>query len=218
MLTTEKATLAEQFDDLRQQQYARLLGMWVFLATEVMFFGGLITAYTVYRHQCSDGFALGSRQLNLVLGSVNTAVLLTSSLTMALAVDAAHRGLRRRLLGLLSVTGLLGATFLAIKFTEYWQKYEEGHLPVLGLPFRFDGPLSGEVRLFLGLYLAMTGVHALHMLIGLGLIVVLAYRAWQTGPAENLSQTVELGGLYWHFVDIVWIFLFPFLYLIDHSQ
>jgi cytochrome c oxidase subunit 3 len=212
--------LAEQFDDLPQQHHARLLGMWIFLATEVLFFGGMITAYTVYRHQCAAGFALGSRQLNLVLGSVNTAVLLTSSLTMALAVDAVHRGSRRRLMGLLALTWLLGAAFLAIKFTEYWQKYHDGHLPMLGLPFQFDGPLAGEVRLFLGMYLAMTGFHALHMVIGLGVIVVLFWRVCR-GPrlnfAAGFAPGVELGGLYWHFVDVVWIFLFPFLYLIDRS-
>lgn len=223
MLTIEPALrvavgreLAEQFDDLPQQHGARLLGMWVFLATEVMFFGGMITAYTIYRYVQPAGFALGSRQLNLWLGSINTAVLLTSSFTMVLAVDAAQRGLFRRMRVLISLTILLGLAFLAIKFTEYWQKYDEGHLPALGLAFRFEGPLADQVRLFLGLYLAMTGAHALHMLIGIG---VLSWLCCATGKGSRQVGwlAVELGGLYWHFVDIVWIFLFPFLYLIDRG-
>src|SRR5258708_2199920 len=157
--------VAHHFDDIDQQNRASLLGMWIFLATEVMFFGGMFAAYAIYRHLMPEDFALASRRLDLVLGTLNTAVLLSSSFSMVLAVDAARRGRRKLLLGLLTGTLLLGCIFLGIKFLEYYHKYQEHHLPVAGLPFDISGPFAPQEQLFLGFYLAMTGFHALHMVI-----------------------------------------------------
>src|SRR5438105_1166676 len=196
--------VAHHFDDLQQQHSASLLGMWIFLATELMFFGGLFTAYTIYRNSYHEAFAAGSRRLDIVLGTANTAVLLCSSLTMALAVDAAHRGRQRALLGFLAATMLLGSAFLTIKFTEYYHKYEDHHLPVAGLPFRWQGPHAEQVRLFFGVFLGMTGFHALHMVVGIGLLAWLWRGAWRRRYAGAGSYPVEICGLYWHFVDIVW--------------
>jgi cytochrome c oxidase subunit III len=207
---------AEQFDDLEQQQESSNLGMWVFLATEIMFFGGMFMAYTVYRHSYPQGFGEASRHMDLLLGSINTAVLLTSSLMMALAVHAAQLGLRRTLILFIVLTMLLGCVFLGIKFTEYYQKYEEHYIP--GHDFRFEGPHAKEAEMFIGFYFVMTGMHALHMIIGLGLMTALLLRARRNEFSRAYFSPVEVTGLYWHFVDIVWIFLFPILYLVDRHH
>jgi cytochrome c oxidase subunit 3 len=213
------AALAHHFDDLEQQHSAGLLGMWLFLATEIMFFGGMFAAYTVYRTSMPETFASASRRLDVTLGTINTAVLLTSSFTMALAVDAAHRASRRGLAAFLWATIVLGSAFLAIKFTEYYHKFEEGHLPLLNLPFRVVGEAglhhaAPHEQLFFSLYLAMTGFHALHMVIGIAILGVLAIAAARGRLGGHRYFPVEMTGLYWHFVDVVWIFLFPLLYLI----
>ena len=206
--------LAHQFDDVDQQREAATLGMWVFLATEVMFFGGMLTLYTVYRYLYARGFAEGSRQLDLWLGSINTVVLITSSLTMALGVHGARVGHRRTLLVSLVLTMLLGATFLSIKSVEYVHKFEEGLVP--GIYFTYAGPEAPHVELFVWLYFVLTGVHAVHLMIGIGAVGVIAFMAsrGRFGPAYHTP--VELVGLYWHFVDVVWIFLLPLLYLLHH--
>ena len=206
--------LAHQFDDVEQQREAATLGMWVFLATEVMFFGGMLTLYTVYRYLYARGFAEGSRQLDLWLGSINTVVLITSSLTMALGVHGARVGHRRTLLVSLVLTMLLGATFLSIKSVEYVHKFEEGLVP--GIYFTYAGPEAPHVELFVWLYFVLTGVHAVHLMIGIGAVGVIAFMAsrGRFGPAYHTP--VELVGLYWHFVDVVWIFLLPLLYLLHH--
>lgn len=206
--------LAHQFDDLKQQHEADELGMWLFLSTEIMFFGGLFLAYTIYRTQDEAAFAASSHQLDLLLGTINTAVLLCSSLTMALAVFAAETLQRRKLVGLLAVTMVLGCVFLGIKGIEYFHKYEHGLMPILGLPFDWSGPSPGHAEMFFDLYFLMTGVHALHMLIGLGVLLILLIKSSRGGLLGVLSTPVHLSGLYWHFVDIVWVFLFPLLYLI----
>ena len=215
--TPETARLAHHFDDLEQQRSANVLGMWLFLVTEVMFFGGIVTAYIVYRARAPVAFAEASRHLDVVLGSVNTVVLLTSSFTMALAVDAAHRRRRQLLTGFLLLTIALGGAFLAIKFTEYYHKYEAGLMPLLGLEFRQTAGSEPE-QLFYGLYFAMTGLHALHMVIGIVALGLMARLAWRGRFDHGNDTPVELAGLYWHFVDIVWIFLFPMLYLIDRHS
>lgn len=212
------ATVAHHFDDLEQQHAANLLGMWLFLATEIMFFGGMFAAYSIYRVEYPQAFTAASRTLDVVLGTINTALLLCSSLTMALAVHAAHRGRRLALVGCLLATLMLGSAFLAIKFSEYLHKYHEGHLPLLDLPFVISGDSAGPVQLFYSLYLAMTGFHALHMLIGIALIAWLAWGGWRHRYSQGNYFPVEMLGLYWHFVDVVWIFLFPLLYLIDRSH
>jgi len=209
--------VAHHFDDWQQQYDSCLLGMWAFLVSEVMFFGGLFATYLIYRAQFPAAFAHASEELDVVLGTFNTFVLLTSSLTMALAVQAAHESRPRRVAGLMLLTMALGAAFLGVKFYEYAHKYHEGLAPLLNLPFRYEGPEVGATRIFLGLYFAMTGVHALHMIIGIGVLAVYANRARQ-GPFDaGKALAIEVVGLYWHFVDLIWIFLFPLLYLIDRS-
>jgi cytochrome c oxidase subunit III len=208
------SALAHQFDDLEQQHEADELGMWLFLVTEIMFFGGLFLAYTIYRMEDEAAFAAASHHLDLFLGTLNTAVLLVSSLTMALAVEAAKTSRHQRLVRLLIATLILGSVFLGIKGIEYHHKYEHGLMPILGLPFEWTGPSAGHAELFFDLYFVMTGIHALHMIIGLGIMAILVAKAARGGLLGDFSAPVHITGLYWHFVDIVWVFLFPFLYLI----
>jgi len=208
--------LQHHFEDLEQQHEASTLGMWLFLVTEVMFFGGLILAYTLYRIWYPTAWALGSEELNIYLGGFNTIVLIGSSLTMALAVRSAQTGAQRATVGWLLFTITLGLTFLVVKFFEYKEKFELHHVP--GPNFRFAGAESPHVQIFFSLYFALTGVHALHMIIGVGLMSVITFMAYRKRFTPEWYTPVELGGLYWHFVDIVWIFLFPLLYLVDRSH
>jgi cytochrome c oxidase subunit 3 len=203
--------LAEQFEELSQQHLADQLGMWIFLATEVMFFGGLIACYTVYRFLTPEVFAHASHHLGLVLGGVNTAVLLCSSLTMALAVRSIQLGRRGATVGLLLVTCLLGLAFLGIKGYEYHEKFAEHLIP--GRSFHYDGPSPARAQMFFWLYFAMTGLHGLHVLIGVGLLFTIAVLTWRGRVNRERYMAVEVSGLYWHFVDIVWVFLYPLLYL-----
>jgi len=211
-VTEGNGALAEQFDDLAQQHEAASLGMWVFLVTEILFFGGLFAGYTVYRASYSEAFGEASHHLDLLLGSINTAVLITSSLTMALAVHSAQAGRRRALIVCLLLTLGLGAVFLGIKGTEYVHKFDERLIP--GIAFSYNGPHAGQVELFMFFYFVMTGLHALHLVVGLGMLGVLAGLAWRGHFSADYYSPVETGGLYWHFIDIVWIFLLPLLYLI----
>jgi cytochrome c oxidase subunit 3 len=212
MLAEQHTALAHQFDDLVQQHEASSLGMWAFLLTEIMFFGGLFAGYTVYRTVYTAGFEAGSQHLDILLGTLNTAVLISSSLTMALAVHAAQVGHRQLLARFLLLTMLLGLVFLSIKGYEYWHKYHESLVP--GVRFTYTGPYPGQVQLFLIFYFVMTGLHALHMVIGLGLLAILVGLAWRGWFSPAYYTPVEIIGLYWHFVDIVWIFLYPLLYLL----
>ena len=206
------AALAHQFDDLAQQREAATLGMWVFLVTEVLFFGGLFLVYSVYRTLYPAAFAAASHELDVMLGSINTVVLITSSLTMALGVRAAQTGQRRLLLLLLIATMVLGATFLGIKTVEYYHKFVEHHVP--GPGFVFEAEHARHAQIFFSLYFVMTGLHAIHMIIGLGVIAVMLWWSWRGTITTEYYSPIEISGLYWHFVDIVWIFLFPLLYLI----
>jgi cytochrome c oxidase subunit III len=190
-----------------------VLGMWLFLVTELMFFGGLFAAYTVYRFMYPAAFADASRHLDLVLGSVNTVILLTSSLTMALAVHSIQIGKRRLLMLFLGLTMLLGIVFLGLKTTEYLHVFEEGFFP--GGVFAYPGPYAREARLFFSLYFSMTGLHFIHMVLGILFMGLLVFLAWRGKFSAHRYDVIEMTGLYWHFVDIVWIFLFPLLYLID---
>ncbi len=216
------SALAHQFDDLEQQHAADELGMWLFLATEVMFFGGMFLAYAIYRHQDERAFAAASGKLDFWLGAINTAVLLCSSVTMVLAVHAAETAQRKPLVAFLTLTMLLGTVFLGIKGYEYHHKYEVGLMPLAGLPFDrltferegLSEKEAGHAQMFFNLYFLMTGVHALHMLIGLGVMGTLLVKACRGGLLGEFAATVNITGLYWHFVDIVWVFLFPFLYLV----
>lgn len=206
-----KYGLAHHFDDLEQQRESASLGMWIFLGTEVMFFSALFFGYALYRSIFPEAFAAGSRLLDAALGTLNTAVLICSSLTMALAVHAAKSGRNRAAARFLLLTILLGAVFLGVKGYEYVHKLEEGHVP--GVAFHYPGELARQVELFLILYFSMTGLHALHMVAGMGLLAFLAVRAFQGAFTPGNHNFIENAGLYWHFVDIVWIFLFPLLYL-----
>jgi cytochrome c oxidase subunit III len=212
-MSSKADPLAHHFADLEQQHEAAQLGMWIFLATELMFFGGLFTAYTVYRHHHPEAFAAASGKLNLVLGGINTVVLLTSSLTVVLALHAARTGQRERLTLWLAVTAVLGTAFLVIKGFEYHGDYAENLMP--GLAFvEAEWKNPAGVKLFLLIYYLMTGVHAVHLIIGIVLMCVLAVMAWQNRFTAANHSPVEVCGLYWHFVDVVWIFLLPLLYMV----
>jgi cytochrome c oxidase subunit III len=204
--------LAHQFDDLGQQREADTLGMWAFLATELMFFGAMFLGFTVYRIYYRADFAEASRHLNLWLGTANTGVLLCSSLTVALAVHAASHDHRRDLVRFLLATMGLGVTFLCIKGTEYYLEYREGLMP--GLNWQHNGANAPTIRLFMNFYFIMTAIHATHMLIGLGVFGVITFQAWRGKYSSAYFNPVEISGLYWHFVDLIWIFLFPLLYLL----
>ena len=204
--------LAHQFDDLEQQHEAGNLGMWAFLGTEIMFFGGLFAGYTIYRALYFAAFAAGSRLLDVRLGATNTAVLIGSSLTMALAVRSAQLGRRKAIVVFLLLTILLGSVFLGVKAYEYHHKFENHLVP--GIDFQYTGEQAPQVQLFLCFYFFMTALHALHMIVGIGILAVLAAMAWRGKFSAEYFSPVEVSGLYWHFVDIVWIFLFPLLYLI----
>ena len=207
--------VAVQFDDAEQQRESATIGMWVFLATEVMFFGGMFLGYAVYRSSYPMAFGEASRRLDIVLGALNTAILLTSSLTMAMAVHAAHQGKRRQLVGFLIGTIVLGSAFLGIKFYEYFQKFEEHLVP--GRGFALEGADPRHSQLFFSFYFAMTGMHAVHMIIGIVMMGVLIVFALRGKYSERYYNPVEMAGLYWHFVDIVWVFLFPLLYLVERA-
>jgi cytochrome c oxidase subunit 3 len=200
------------FTDADQQREAATLGMWAFLVTEILFFGGLFTAYAVYRWTYPEAFAEASHHLDILLGGVNTAVLIASSLTMAMAVHAAQTSRRAGQVWFLVLTIVLGLTFIVIKGFEYHHKYVEHLVP--GPGFHFEGPFARPAQLFFSLYFAMTGMHALHMVVGVGLLAWLLDQARRGRFSALYYSPVENIGLYWHFVDIIWIFLFPLLYLL----
>jgi cytochrome c oxidase subunit 3 len=204
--------------------------MWLFLVTEIMFFGGLFTAYVMYRHMYPDAFAVASSTLNVTWGAINTAVLICSSLTMALAIRSAQVNWRTGTLIFLPLTMILGFAFLGIKAIEYHDKFVERHVPgdVLNAPFNFvlESPKEAEemngkdplyqrhASIFFSLYFIMTGIHALHMIIGIAILAVMLFFSWRGKFDSEYYNPLEMTGLYWHFVDIVWIFLFPLLYLL----
>jgi cytochrome c oxidase subunit 3 len=205
--------LQHHFDDMAQQAEASTLGMWVFLVTEIMFFGGLFMAYLVYRSQSPEGFAEASHHLNVFWGAVNTVVLIVSSLTMALGVRAAQTNAPAKTqVGWILATMFFGAIFLGVKAVEYTDKFTHHLVP--GADFQWTGKHPAAAEQFYSLYFCMTGLHALHMVIGLGIMAVIAVMAWRKTFDADYYTPVEVSGLYWHFVDIVWIFLFPLLYLI----
>ena len=244
--------LAHQFETLEQQKESATLGMWIFLVTEVLFFGGLFLLYAVYRWSYPESFIAASRSLDVTLGTINTAVLIGSSLTMALAVRAAQLGKGKLCASFLIATIALGGVFLGIKAVEYKAKFDEHHVP--GPSFHFEpelesvrGPSSAapehpgpeqatldaakpkgspsralstapHAQMYFNLYFAMTGLHALHMIIGVGLILFVIVWAWQGRYTPQNHNFVEGVGLYWHFVDLVWIFLFPLLYLVGRHH
>jgi len=204
--------LSHQYDDLVQQREAAQLGMWVFLVTEILFFGGLFMAYTLYRMEYPDVYAECSKLMDWRLGALNTAVLLTSSLTMVLAVVAAEQGRIKALIRWLFVTIGFGGVFLIVKAYEYHHKFVEHLIP--GPNFTHELANRGPAQIFFSLYFAMTGLHAVHMIVGIGILSTIAWMASRGKFSPTYNNPVEISGLYWHFVDLVWIFLFPLLYLI----
>lgn len=206
---------AVPLEPTRERRDTATLGMWVFLATELMFFGALFFGYLHVRLSDPAGFAEASHHTHEWLGTINTAVLLTSSFTMALALMAANEGARRAARGWLVATGLLGAAFVAIKATEYALEWRDGLVP--GLHFTVPDP-HGTTRLFFDLYFLMTGVHAIHLTIGLAIVALMVHRLREPGLAPGRAEGIELTGLYWHFVDVVWVFLYPLFYLVDLSR
>ena len=218
--------LLHHFATEEQQRNSASFGMWIFLATEVMFFGGLFCAYLIYRHWYFGDFGAASTSINAKLGGANTAVLICSSLTVVLAIWAAQTSRRALMIAMLVLTMLFGLTFLGIKGIEYNDKFEEHHVPGASFSFehvpipvhpdQYANPRHAEI--FFALYFIMTGLHALHMIIGLGIFSWLLWAAWKGRFTPEYHTPLEIGGLYWHFVDIVWIYLFPLLYLIDRHK
>jgi cytochrome c oxidase subunit 3 len=222
------------FESVEQQFDATNFAMWLFLLTEVMFFGGLFTAYLIYRNWYYPAFVAASHQLNVMWGTLNTAVLITSSFTMAMGVWCAEMRKKSGLVLCLVLTFILGLGFLGIKSIEYHEKWEKHHIP--GLHYSMasfldpasdpetyreyhDKPMALDMarhtELYFFLYFAMTGMHALHMIIGIAILGFMIYKAQAGAYTAGHVTFVENFGLYWHFVDIIWIFLFPLLYLIS---
>jgi len=236
-----------QFKTLEQQKDTSTLGMWVFLITEIMFFGGILLAYTVNRHAYFIAFGTGSNTLDLFLGTLNTVVLLASSFTMAMAVWSAQTGKKQRTTLFLILTFTLGCGFLGIKYVEWSQKFYHHLVPgkSFNMSYCVDNPsscpdvspqkldrereelvrakqadpdLDSHGQLYYSSYFGLTGLHALHMLVGTGLILWLLRQTVAGRFSAQYNTPVEIIGLYWHFVDIVWIYLFPLLYLIDRYK
>ena len=210
-MSSSHPALAHHFDSLEQQREASTFGMWVFLVTEIMFFGGLFTAYTIYRMQYQAAFAAASNSLVTWAGAVNTVVLICSSLTMAMAVRSAQVNKSKAIVLFLLLTILLGGVFLGIKAFEYTTEWREHHFP--GPGFHFEGPDPQHSEMFFSIYFCMTGLHALHMIIGMSILTGLLIPSWKGRFNSQYHNLLECTGLYWHFVDIVWIFLLPLLYL-----
>lgn len=203
------------FTDETQKQETLISGMWLFLVTEIMFFGGLFAAYLTYRQLYPDVFTKFSKELSVTMGTINTAVLLTSSFTMALAVRAAHLKRRKKVTLFLAITLAFGLAFLGIKGNEWMHEYHAGFAP--GVSFSYQGAMADHAELFFRLYFAMTGLHAVHVIIGLLWLSLFVGKSLGKTFLTRPSVSVEILGLYWHFVDLVWIFLFPLLYLVDRS-
>lgn len=206
---------AEQFDDLPQQHAAGRLGLWLFLSNEILFFGGFFAAYAYQRLHHHQAFAAASRRTDLLLGSIESMVLLLSSLTMMLVVRAIRLDLRRAAAWLLWLTAALGAGFLVLHGMEYADEFKEHLLP--GPHFEFAGPLQQQAESFFFLYYLMTGFHGLHVAVGVALFAIYAVRTAQGRYSAAHHPPLELAGLYWHLVELVWIFLFPLMYLVDRS-
>jgi cytochrome c oxidase subunit III len=213
-MSDAQAPLAEQFASLPQQAEASRLGMWAFLCSEIMFFGGMFAGYIIYRHAYPAAFAAGSRETDVFYGTLNTAILLTSSLTMALAVQSAEVGKSRNIVRFLLATIFLAVAFLAVKGLEYSEDFHKHLVP--GRAFADAG--EPKTQLFFYFYWLMTGLHGLHVLIGICVLAVMARLASRGRFSAEYHNPIELTGLYWHFVDIVWIFLYPLLYLINRHS
>ena len=210
--SSENANLQHHFSDAEQQRESAKFGMWVFLLTEILLFGGLFVAYGIMRAWNPDMFYNAHRFLNVTLGSINTIVLITSSLTMALAIRFMQVNDKKQTLIMLTLTLAFAATFMVIKYFEYSHKFELGQLP--GEYYTFIGVEGNNPHIFFSIYFAMTGLHGIHVLIGMALIFWLILKTKNNEFSSNYYTPLEMTGLYWHLVDLIWIFLFPLLYLI----
>jgi cytochrome c oxidase subunit 3 len=206
--------VGHQFEDAEQQLDAYSAGMWLFLVTEILFFGGLFLAYIIYRTRYTEAFVAAHHELDWRMGALNTLVLITSSLTMALAVRAAVIDRWKQVLGWMAATFVLAGCFMVVKYFEYSAKFEHHLFPGPNFEFHHPGIDSGQAEMFFNLYFAMTGLHGAHVLIGMITMIILAIRLYVMRNQRTDFIPVELAGLYWHFVDLVWIFLFPLFYLV----
>jgi cytochrome c oxidase subunit 3 len=235
----DRPELRHHFADVEQQRNAASLGMWWFLGTEIMFFGGMFCAYLIYRRWYFPEFAAASRSLSLGIGTFNTTVLICSSLTVAMSVRAAQLGNRKLQVKMLLLTLLFGLAFLGIKTKEWGDKYKEHHIPTFDFSARDlihdnqqlfgldkvqndpvklrerEAEIQQHSKIFFSLYFALTGMHAIHMIVGVGIFICITWMAHKGRFTPEYHTPLEIAGLYWHFVDIVWIYLFPLLYLID---
>lgn len=214
-MASASVATAMQFEDLEQEHETARLGMWAFLATEVLFFGVLFIAYTIARLLHPQGFAEASHETDLMSGGIETFVLISSSMTMAFSVRAARLGWSRQAFRLVIATITLGAAFLAIHVMGYVSHYHEGLMP--GAYFTYQGPHASQVELFFFLYFVMTGFHLLHLTIGLVVLAVIAIMTWRGSFGPEYYTPVEITALYWDFVDIVWVFLFTSFYLVSRT-
>jgi cytochrome c oxidase subunit 3 len=227
-MSARHGALYNHFCDIEQQRGAERLGMWMFLATEILFFGGVFFAYTVYRLWYPKDFAAISSQLNVLVAGINTIILLTSSLTMTLAIRACQLGDRAGLMRYLAASAVLGTAFMCFKAYEYNQDYHEalipwmsnfgqvalhGHDKPMAEVWEEEGVNINRVRLFMTFYFTMTGIHGIHLIVGIGCIIFLLYRAWSHQLTPDRYVAVEVTSLYWHLVDAIWLFLMPLLYL-----
>lgn len=205
--------LQHHFVDSDQQFDASKMGMWVFLVTEILFFGGLFAAYIVYRSWYPELYLLASEELDMFWGTVNTAVLIGSSLTIAMAIRSAQLNQIKGLIYNLYITIGLACVFMVIKYFEYVHKFEKGIFP--GQYYTYEGVAHEKANIFFSIYYMMTGLHGIHVIIGVGLMLWLVVKAKKGAFSNKYYTPVEITGLYWHLVDVIWIFLFPLLYLID---
>jgi cytochrome c oxidase subunit III len=208
----QASPLAHHFESLEKQTHAARLGMWLFLATEVLLFTALFAAYGVYRFLYPDGFAEASRAIETWIGFVNTLVLVSSSLTVAMGLDAATKGDGRRTALLFGFSVLCALVFLGFKAVEYTHHFQEGQLP--GRFYSFEGVHAPGAQIFFALYFLITGLHGIHVVIGMTVLIVIGTRAYLGHYTPEYHVPVELAGLYWHLVDLIWIFVFPLIYLI----
>jgi cytochrome c oxidase subunit III len=217
----EPGHVAHHFDDAAQQKESAMLGMWAFLGTEVLFFGPLFAAYALYRNmdpKFTEAFLMGSQHLSFWSGTINTGVLLCSSFAMAMAVHSAATGNQKKLATFLVLTIILGTAFLVFKAFEYHAEWQEKLVPALNWSSNFEGETRPpQLQLFFLFYFTMTAIHALHMIIGISIMLVLLRNTLKGRYSAEYHNPIEITGLYWHFVDIVWVFLFPMLYLLRHA-
>lgn len=211
--STHTQFMQHHFVDAEQQFDAAKMGMWIFLVTEILFFGGLFAAYIVYRSWYPELFTLASTELDTLLGGINTLVLIGSSLTVALSIRAAQLNQKKQIIIQLSITLALAMVFLIIKYFEWTHKFHLGIFP--GEFYTFDGIDHPQANVFFSLYYLMTGLHGIHVVVGIGLMIWLLWRAMKDHFNSEYYTPLEITGLYWHLVDIIWIFLFPLFYLID---